>query len=590
MEAKWVVYGKKADFNGIATKFNIDPVIARIIRNRDVILEEDIRDYLYGTLDMACDGSIMRDMDKGTEIIADSIRKGEKILIVSDYDVDGVMSNYILLDGLKKLSADVIYRIPDRVEDGYGINEKIIREGYEKGVKTIITCDNGIAAFPAIELAKELSMRVVVTDHHQVPYETDEAGNRQFKLVPADAVIDIAREDCEYPNKSLCGAGVAYKFIKCLYNVLGVPWKDELAYMEMLALATLCDVMDLQGENRVFVKEGLKCMSHTKNIGLKALIKANALEGKPLSSYHLGFVLGPCINATGRLEKADLSLELLMAEDEKKAVDMAEELLALNVSRKNMTEEGVKEAISYVESCENRDTVLVIYMPKLHESIAGIVAGRVKEHFYQPVLVLTDSEEGMVKGSGRSIEGYHMFDELTKVKDILVKYGGHELAAGFSLRKKELEEFRKRLNENHSLTEDELTPVVRLDVAMPVDYISVELVNQLKLLEPFGKGNQKPVFGQSNLGIKRATFIGKNNQFIRIVFQDSEGFIIEGVDFDANRFINCIKVWFSEEECDKMLKGMPNSIRIDVAYYPSINDYGGRHRIQIQPVMYRKSQ
>lgn len=590
MDANWVVYGKRADFQAIGDKFNIDQVIARIIRNRDVIGDDAIDMYLNGTLENTYEPDTMADIDKGCQIIWDSIKKEKSICIVSDYDVDGVMSNYILLEGLKGAGARVTYRIPDRITDGYGINERIIKEAYDEGVETIITCDNGIAAFPAIELAKKLGMMVVVTDHHEVPYELNEAGEKIYKLVPADAVIDIKRVDCEYPFKEICGATVAYKFIRHLYKCMGIPWDNPDRFMEMVAIATVCDVMELKDENRIYVREGLKSLQNTNNAGLKALLKVNDLWGKNISGYHLGFVLGPCINASGRLETAEKGLKLLVSEDEADAMDMAGELVEINKSRKAMTESGVTLAIEMVETQYLDDVVLVVYLPKLHESIAGIVAGRLREHFYKPVFVITDSEEGIIKGSGRSIEGYHMFDALTEVKDILLKYGGHELAAGFSLTKENLEEFRKRLNENQRLTKEQLTPVVRLDVPMPISYITPKLVSQLKCLEPFGKGNEKPLFGQAGLGIKSARFMGKEGQYIKIIFQNSDGYTIEAVDFNAKRFIDCIKMWFSDEECDKMLKGVPNNIRVDVAYYPSINEYGGRKTIQIQPSMYRKSQ
>ena len=418
----------------------------------------------------------------------------------------------------------------------------------------------------------------------------DASGEKVEKLPPADAVIDIMRETCAYPFKGICGATVAYKFIRNLYETMGVLWEDETRYIEMVAIATVCDVMELRDENRIYVREGLKLLKNTKNLGLKTLLSVNELSGKNLSAFHLGFVIGPCINATGRLSKADNGLELLLEEDEDRAYTLANELLALNQERKSMTEEGVVEAIKQVEEKYKEDVVLVVYLPELHESIAGIVAGRLREHFYKPIYVITDTKEGTIKGSGRSIEGYHMFDALTEVKDLLLKYGGHELAAGFSLAKENLEEFRRRLNVNQHLTEEELTPVVRLDVPMPIAYISERLIEQLRLLEPFGKGNEKPIFGQSGLGIKRVIPMGKEKQYMKILFQDSDGYVVEAMDFNGKHFIECIKMWFSDEECDKILKGMPNNVKLDVAYYPTINEYGGRKTIQIQPILYRKTQ
>lgn len=590
MEAKWVVYGKKADFKAIGEKYNIDQVVARVLTNRDVVGDDAIASYLQGSLKDTHSPSLMEDMSKGCQIMAESIRTEKSICIVSDYDVDGVMSNYILYDGLKRLGANVSYKIPDRIIDGYGINERIIEEAHNEGVNVIITCDNGIAAVDAIALAKSLGMRVVVTDHHAVPYDMDASGEKVEKLPPADAVIDIMRETCAYPFKGICGATVAYKFIRNLYETMGVLWEDETRYIEMVAIATVCDVMELRDENRIYVREGLKLLKNTKNLGLKTLLSVNELSGKNLSAFHLGFVIGPCINATGRLSKADNGLELLLEEDEDRAYTLANELLALNQERKSMTEEGVVEAIKQVEEKYKEDVVLVVYLPELHESIAGIVAGRLREHFYKPIYVITDTKEGTIKGSGRSIEGYHMFDALTEVKDLLLKYGGHELAAGFSLAKENLEEFRRRLNVNQHLTEEELTPVVRLDVPMPIAYISERLIEQLRLLEPFGKGNEKPIFGQSGLGIKRVIPMGKEKQYMKILFQDSDGYVVEAMDFNGKHFIECIKMWFSDEECDKILKGMPNNVKLDVAYYPTINEYGGRKTIQIQPILYRKTQ
>ena len=582
-----MMFAKRADFKAIGEKFNIDQVIARVIRNRDIETYEDIDKYLNGTLDMVYEPALMKDMKKGCDIMAGKIHEKKSIRIISDYDVDGVMSNYILLDGLKCAGADVSYEIPDRIADGYGINERIIKQAYEDGIDTIITCDNGIAAISQIELAKSLGMTVIVTDHHEVPYEVDETGSRIYKIAPADAVIDIKREDCEYPFKGLCGAAVAYKFIRCLYNAMGLSWEDENRYIEMIAIATVCDVMELVDENRIYVKNGLRLIEATKNIGLRSLLEANELRGKELSAFHIGFVLGPCINAAGRLESAKTGLELLICDDEDKARTIATKLKTLNDKRKEMTEEGVSFAVRELEA-NNSDNVLVIYIPDMHESIAGIVAGRIRERYYKPVFVLTDSNEG-VKGSGRSVEGYHMYDELNRVKDILDKFGGHELAAGLSLKKENIAELRRRLNENEHLTKEQLTPVVRIDVPMPVSYITIPLVEQLKLLEPFGKGNEKPLFAQAGLGIKRACVFGKESQYIRIYFQDKDGYTIEVVYFNGNMFQDCIKMWFSDEECDKMLKGLPNRISLDVAYYPDINEYGGRRTLQIKPVMYKKS-
>lgn len=589
METKWTVCGKKADFKGIGERFQIDQVVARVIRNRDIVGDAEIERYLHGTLADAHDPADMADMESGCRIMAEKIRTGKAIRIISDYDVDGIMSNYILYDGLRSLGAEVSYEIPDRVADGYGINERMIREAHEAGIDTIITCDNGIAAFPAIELAKSYGMTVIVTDHHEVPYDMDADGNRHYRLVPADAVIDIKRQDCNYPYKGLCGAAVAYKFIRHLYTIMEQPWGNEERYIEFVAIATQCDVMELTDENRIYVKKGLEILPRTTNKGLRALLAVNQLAGKKIYSYHLGFIIGPCLNATGRLESAKKGLELLLCDDEKETMRLAEEMQDLNRLRKEMTEEGVQRALEQVDSHLAEDKVLVVYLPELHESLAGIVAGRVREQYYRPVFVVTRSESGLLKGSGRSIDGYHMFDALTECEYLLRKYGGHAMAAGFSLEEKNLDSFREALNRNQHMTEEDLTPVLRLDVPMPMSYVTPKLVEDLRLLEPFGNGNEKPVFGQAQMKIKQAKFLGREQKYIRITFMDSDGYCTEGIDFHANNFITCIKLWFSEEECDKMLKGLPNDIILDVAYYPDVNVYGGYETVQVKPVMYRKS-
>lgn len=589
METKWTVCGKKADFKGIGERFQIDQVVARVIRNRDIVGDAEIERYLHGTLADVHDPADMADMESGCRIMAEKIRTGKAIRIISDYDVDGIMSNYILYDGLGSLGAEISYEIPDRVADGYGINERMIQDAHEEEIDTIITCDNGIAAFPAIELAKSYGMTMIVTDHHEVPYDMDADGNRHYRLVPADAVIDIKRQDCNYPYKGLCGAAVAYKFIRHLYTVMGQPWENEERYIEFVAIATQCDVMELTDENRIYVKKGLEILPRTTNMGLRALLAVNQLAGKKIYSYHLGFIIGPCLNATGRLESAKKGLELLLCDDEKETMRLAEEMQDLNRLRKEMTEEGVQRALEQVDSHLAEDKVLVVYLPELHESLAGIVAGRVREQYYRPVFVVTRSESGLLKGSGRSIDGYHMFDALTECEYLLRKYGGHAMAAGFSLEEKNLDSFREALNWNQHMTEEDLTPVLRLDVPMPMSYVTPKLVEDLRLLEPFGNGNEKPVFGQAQMKIKQAKFLGREQKYIRITFMDSDGYCTEGIDFHANNFITCIKLWFSEEECDKMLKGLPNDIILDVAYYPDVNVYGGYETVQVKPVMYRKS-
>ena len=588
MDSLWTVYGKKADFAAIGEKYNIDQVVARVIRNRDIIEDKDIDMFLNGGMDSVHDPSLMRDMDKACSIMREKILSGKKIRIISDYDVDGVMSNYILLAGLRNAGADADYEIPDRMTDGYGINERIVQAALEDGVDTIITCDNGIAAFPALELAKENGMTVIVTDHHEVPYEIVD-GQKICKMVPADAIVDIKNPECQYPFKELCGAGVAYKFIKHLYRTMDIEFTDEAEYIQMVAIATVCDVMTLKDENRVYVREGLKLIKNTNNVGLNALLSVNDLAGRDIYTYHLGFVIGPCINAAGRLDTAKAGLELLLETDRDLAMKRAYEIKELNVSRKQMTEEGAGKARDLIEKEMRQDTVLVVYMPDLHESLAGIVAGRIKDAYYRPVYVVTSGNGGMLKGSGRSIEGYNMFDELSACEDLLTKFGGHELAAGFSLEKDKLQEFRERLNKNVKLSKEQLTPVLRIDVPMPVSYISKKLIEDLNRLEPFGKGNEKPLFAQAGLKVKKVKLLGNKGQYIKIYFEDENGYMVEAMDFDSNNFIDCIKMWFSETECDKMLKGLANDIVLDVAYYPDINEYMGRTTIQIKPVKYRRS-
>ncbi len=588
MDAIWRVQAKRADFNALGQEFNIDPVVARVIRNRDIETSDEFRKYLNGGIELAHNPGLMKDMDKACRIMIDKINQGKAIRIISDYDVDGVMSNYILLVGLKNLGADVSYEIPDRMLDGYGINERIIRDAKEDGVDTLITCDNGIGAFDAVDLAKELGMTVIVTDHHEPPLMEDGAGNMIKSFVRADAVIDPKRPDCEYPFKEICGACVAYKFIRHMHAILGREWDDDY-FMEMLGIATVCDVMPLRDENRVFVKRAMELVPRTGNKGLAALLKVHDLVGKRINSYTFGFIIGPCINASGRLDSAKRGLELLLAEDEAQALRWAEELKEINATRKTMTEQGKKDAVSLVEDRYMDDNVLVVLMPELHESLAGIVAGRLKEHFNKPTLVFTRGENGNLKGSGRSIEAYNMFEKLSEHRELFLKMGGHPMAAGFSIAEANLDILRERLNATSGLKPEDLIPVVMIDVAMPFSYITTKLIRELDLLEPFGNGNPKPVFAQANLKVKKVKFMGAENQFIKIWFMDKDGRTIEAIDFDANSFINNIKMWFNDEECDKMIQGLPNMVELDITYYPDINEYNGYTNIQLKPTRYNKA-
>lgn len=608
----WTMYGKRADFFGIAERFHIDPVTARVIRNRDMITDEEIDTYLNGGLDRLHDPVMMKNMEKGCSLMLEEIRSRNRIRIISDYDVDGVSSNYILYKGLQRVwehengspAGDGIdYDIPHRIYDGYGINIRMVDAAAADQVSMIITCDNGIAAFDAVRKAKEYGMRVIVTDHHDIPYDTDENDIRVYKVPEADAVIDHKQPGCEYPCKELCGAGVAYKFIQLLYRMCGIPEAECEAFIEILGIATVCDVMNLVDENRIIVREALHRLSDSSNYGLKALITNSGRDGKKLSAFDLGFIIGPCINAAGRLGDAKTSLEFLLETDSFKANERAIELLNINNTRKDMTEQGTKTAIGLLETSDHllmgavpetgvaalSDRVLVMYIPKLHESLVGIIAGRIKERYYRPVLLFTDSEEeGIIKGSGRSIEGYNMYDEINKCSDYFTKFGGHEMAAGFSMEKRNLARLREKMNANCTLDEKLLTPKLRIDVPMPLDYVSISLTEELEVLEPFGKGNEKPVFAQSGVRVKSARIMGKRQNVLRVSFLMENGGTIEGISFDPEVFISNIKQWFGTNECDKILKGMPGHVVLDVAYYPDINEFAGRRTLQIWLLEYRK--
>lgn len=608
----WTMYGKRADFFGIAERFHIDPVTARVIRNRDMITDEEIDTYLNGGLDRLHDPVMMKNMEKGCSLMLEEIRSRNRIRIISDYDVDGVSSNYILYKGLQRVwehengspAGDGIdYDIPHRIYDGYGINIRMVDAAAADQVSMIITCDNGIAAFDAVRKAKEYGMRVIVTDHHDIPYDTDENDIRVYKVPEADAVIDHKQSGCEYPCKELCGAGVAYKFIQLLYRMCGIPEAECEAFIEILGIATVCDVMNLVDENRIIVREALHRLSDSSNYGLKALITNSGRDGKKLSAFDLGFIIGPCINAAGRLGDAKTSLEFLLETDSFKANERAIELLNINNTRKDMTEQGTKTAIGLLETSDHllmgavpetgvaalSDRILVMYIPKLHESLVGIIAGRIKERYYRPVLLFTDSEEeGIIKGSGRSIEGYNMYDEINKCSDYFTKFGGHEMAAGFSMEKRNLARLREKMNANCMLDEKLLTPKLRIDVPMPLDYVSISLTEELEVLEPFGKGNEKPVFAQSGVRVKSARIMGKRQNVLRVSFLMENGGTIEGISFDPEVFISNIKQWFGTNECDKILKGMPGHVVLDVAYYPDINEFAGRRTLQIRLLEYRK--
>lgn len=584
---RWVLLRKGADFEAIGKKYQISPRLACLIRNRDVIGEEAVDRYLNGTISDLYDGMLMKDMDKAIDILKEKILEDKKIRVIGDYDIDGVNATYILLEGLERLGADVDSDIPDRISDGYGLNRHLVERAYEAGVDTLITCDNGIAAADEIAYGKEMGMTVIVTDHHEVPFDEYD-GEKRYRIPPADAVMDPKQPDCLYPFKGLCGAAVAYKLMEALWESMGKDSADLDDLIENVAIATIGDVMDLEDENRIFVKEGLQMLRRTKNPGLKALIECTGIDKNSLNSYHIGFVLGPCINASGRLDTAKRALELLRAGTQKEADILAGDLKALNDSRKDMTEEAVKQAEEQVETTTiSKDKVLVVYLPDCHESLAGIVAGRIRENYYKPVFVLTDAEEG-VKGSGRSIDGYHMYEELNKCKELLTKFGGYRLAAGLSLPKENVGKFREMLNKKCTLTEEEMKEKVTIDMEMPFGCVTEGLVKELELLEPFGKGNTKPVFAARDVTLLGARILGKNRNVLKLQVQDVNGCRIEAMLFHhADDFLGKLEEQYGKTEVEALLKGRGRQIRISMTYYPDINEYMGKKTPQIVVTHYR---
>jgi len=562
---KWMVYNKKADFQKIGSEFGIDPVIARLIRNRDIQDMKEIHSYLYGTLAEIPSPWKMKDMERAVQILQKKITQKKKIRIIGDYDIDGVTATCILLKGLKRLNANVDTYIPDRVKDGYGMHEQLIDKALEDGIDTILTCDNGIAAAAEIEYAKKEGLTVIVTDHHDIPFRDTEDG-RIWIIPKADAVVNPKQNDCLYPNKNICGAVVAWKLIWALYERLGIDSDEIWDFLELAAIATVGDVMDLQGENRIIVKEGLKKLSSTSFEGLKALICVNNLEGAEITAYHVGFVIGPCINASGRLDTAARSLELLLADNMEDAMKLADDLYDLNQSRKAMTEQGKEQAIQSIEENNlGKDRVLVVYLPDCHESLAGIIAGRIREAYNKPVFVLTKGADG-VKGSGRSIEAYSMYEELVKCSDLLTQFGGHPMAAGLSMKEKNVELFRRRLNDNCTLTEQDLIPKIMIDVPMPISYLSKKLTEQLKVLEPFGKGNSKPLFAQKNLRAVGIRVLGRNRNVAKMLLIDENGIKMDAVYFgEAQEFADFVQAHDT----------------ISVTYYPEINVFQGRENLQV---------
>lgn len=562
---------KKADFQEIAGRFHISPITARLIRNKDLTTMEEIDAYLNGTISDLYDGMLMKDMDRAIEILSEKIREKQKIRVIGDYDIDGINATYILQEGLVRLGAEVDTDIPDRIRDGYGLNRLLIDRAISDGVDTVITCDNGIAAKEEIAYGKKLGLTVVVTDHHEVPF-TEVEGEKQYQLPPADAVIDPKRVDCPYPFDGLCGAGVAYKLVEALTEAMGEDSTDLDDLMENVAIATIGDVMDLVDENRIFVRQGLEMLKRTKNLGLRALMECTNIPKDGINPYHIGFILGPCLNASGRLDTAKRALELLEAKELREAMVLAEDLKVLNDSRKELTEKGVKEAMDQIEASElKQDKVLVVYLPECHESIAGIIAGRIREHYSRPTLVLTKAETG-VKGSGRSIEAYDMFAELNRCRDLFLKFGGHKMAAGVSLPEENVEILRKRMNENCILSWEDMAERIHIDMKLPFAYINEDLIREFSLLAPFGKGNTRPLFAEKNLRVYYPQIVGKNQNVLKFQVQDSTGNRMDAVYFGEAR---------------KCLEYIQRKQEMAFTFYPSVNEYNGRRTIQLTVVNYQ---
>lgn len=577
---KWIEIRKGGNFMEMAKKYGIDPLIARIIRNRDIIDEKEITEYLYGGKEALHNPHLLKDVDKAAEIIAEGIAEKKAMRIIGDYDIDGVNATYILLDGIRRCGGNVDAAIPDRMKDGYGINEHLIEQALSDRKELLITCDNGIAAINEINFAKEKGMTVVVTDHHEIPYRNTEQG-KEFLRSNADAIVNPKQADCPYPCKGICGAVVAWKLVQVLYERMDIPVEEADIFIENAGFATVGDVMDLTGENRILVKLGLKALEHTKNPGMKALIAKNKLSDKPLSAYHIGFVLGPCINASGRLDTAKRSLELLLERDEVKASALAGELVELNESRKYMTQQETQKALEQIEKeGREKDKVLVVYLPECHESLAGIIAGRIRETYQRPVFVLTRGEEG-VKGSGRSIEAYSMFDKMTEVAELFTKYGGHPMAAGLSMREEDIDKLREQLNQKAELSEEDMAEVVRLDAVLPMSYFTVDTIRQLSVLEPCGKSNTKPVFADRNIKITRAGIVGVNRNVLKLHLLDSKGNPVAGVYFgEVEKFLTFLSEKFGSEEVDAAMHGKENSIQFAAVYEPAVDTYSGRESVQ----------
>ena len=584
---QWLLMNKKADFKALGEKFNIDQVTARIIRNRDVIEEEDIRRYLHGDLEDLYDPHLLKDGELLVDILTEKIREKKKIRVIGDYDIDGVMATYVLKSALDRCGANVTIQIPDRIHDGYGLNQKLIEKAYGDGVDTILTCDNGIAAIDEIAYAKSLGMTILVTDHHEIPYE-ETNGERMYKKSMADTIVNPHQKECAYPYKYLCGAAVAWKVVCLLYERMEIPFIEAEKLLENVAFATIGDVMPLTDENRILVKEGIKRIHKTQNVGMKALIAQCGLQPEQIDAFHFGFVLGPCINASGRLDTAKRSLELFFQTNPAFAMQIANELVVLNEERKEMTKDGVDAAVCFCEENDcQKDDILVIYLPEIHESIAGIIAGRIREKYYKPTFVLTKAEDG-VKGSGRSTEEYSMYEEMCKCQELFTKFGGHPMAAGLSLPEENVSLFRERINELSILSEADKKQKVRIDVPMPMDYVTLDLVQEFSILAPFGKDNTKPVFADKNIRIKRMWVMGKNKNVLKFSLITACGKLVTGIYFgDVEKFFVYIEEKFGKQQLEAALEGRENNIELSVIYFPKINSFRGVDELQFEIQYYQ---
>lgn len=590
MEERWFVLRKGADFEGISKEFGISPIVARLIRNREIMGREAIDEYLNGNLDHLYDGILLKDMKLAVDILIEKIQGKKHIRIIGDYDIDGVNATYILLEGLSRLGARVDSDIPDRVKDGYGLNIELIERAVADGVDTIVTCDNGIAARSEIAYAKEQGLTVIITDHHEVPYEDvadDNGFERQFILPDADAIIDPKQAECSYPFKGLCGAAVAYKLVEVMYQIMGQDSEDVDFLMENVAIATIGDVMDLVGENRIFVKQGLEMLKRTKNLGLKALMEKTMDDINKLEAYHIGFVIGPCLNAGGRLDTAKRALNLMLAKQKKEADILAGDLKALNDNRKEMTIQGVEDAKKIVEEELQDDSVLVVYLPECHESLAGIIAGRLRELYHKPAFVLTQGEDA-VKGSGRSIEAYNMYEEMSKCKELFLKYGGHKLAAGLSLREENVDKFRRTVNQMSILSEEDLCPKISIDMQLPIAYVDEKLIEELQLLAPFGKGNTKPSFVEKDLEVIRLQILGRNQNVMKLTLRDTSGREVIGMRFaEIEKLLDYISDRYGENALELIKRGKPAGVTLSCIYYPTVNSFNGNTTIQLVIQNYR---